>query len=60
MNLAAAMERVGWKAEQTAATSLEDAIAKGNTHVSDNWEALVSHPQVEIIVAKAGRRDRRE
>lgn len=53
-NAKANLERVGWKAEQTAATSLEDAIAKGNTFVSDNWEALVAHPQVEIIVECTG------
>ena len=48
------LERVGWKAEQTMATSLDDAIAKGNTFVSDNWEALVAHPQIEIIVECTG------
>ncbi|HEY4370760.1 MAG TPA: Gfo/Idh/MocA family oxidoreductase [Burkholderiales bacterium] len=53
-NAKANLERVGWKAEQTAATSLEDAVVKGNTYVSDNWEALVSHPQVEIIVECTG------
>jgi predicted homoserine dehydrogenase-like protein len=48
------LDRVGWKAEQTAATSLDDAIAKGNTYLTDNWEALVAHPQIEIIVECTG------
>ncbi|HEX4329332.1 MAG TPA: Gfo/Idh/MocA family oxidoreductase, partial [Burkholderiales bacterium] len=53
-NAKANLERVGWKSEQTAAGSLDDAIAKGNTFVSDNWEALVAHPQIEIIVECTG------
>ncbi len=48
------LERVGWSAAQSSATSFEDAIAKGNTFVTDNWEALVRHPQVEIIVECTG------
>jgi len=48
------LDRVGWKHEQTTATSLDDAIAKGNTHLSDDWEALVRHPQIEIIVECTG------
>lgn len=48
------LDRVGWKNEQTAATSLDDAMAKGNTYLTDNWEALVSHPQIEIIVECTG------
>ena len=48
------LERVGWKSEQSAATSFEDAIAKGNTFVTDNWEALIKHPQIEIIVECTG------
>ena len=37
------LARVGWSAEQTVASSLEDALKKGNTHVGDDWRALVSH-----------------
>jgi predicted homoserine dehydrogenase-like protein len=48
------LARVGWGAEQSAATSFEDAIVKGNTFVTDNWEALVRHPQIEIIVECTG------
>jgi predicted homoserine dehydrogenase-like protein len=53
-NARANLGRVGWKPERTAATSLDDALAKGNTHVSDNWEALVKHPQIEIIIECTG------
>jgi predicted homoserine dehydrogenase-like protein len=53
-NARANLDRVGWKAERTAATSLDDALAKGNTHVSDNWETLVKHPQIEIVIECTG------
>ncbi|MET0656661.1 MAG: Gfo/Idh/MocA family oxidoreductase [Steroidobacteraceae bacterium] len=48
------LERVGWKAEQYGAPSLDAAIAKGTTHVTDNWEAIVAHPQIEIIAECTG------
>ena len=54
VNAKANLARVGWKAEQSGAASFEDAIAKGNTFVTDNWEALVSNPQIEIIVECTG------
>jgi predicted homoserine dehydrogenase-like protein len=48
------LERVGWKAEQFAAASLDDALAKGNTHLGDDWEKLVAHPRIDIIVECTG------
>lgn len=48
------LERVGWKAEQFAAVSLDDALAKGNTHLGDDWEKLVAHPAIDIIVECTG------
>ena len=48
------LERVGWKAEQFAATSLDDAMAKGSTHLGDDWEKLVAHRGIDIIVECTG------
>mgnify|MGYP006269340587 FL=1 len=48
------LARVGWSAEQTVASSLEDALKKGNTHVGDDWRALVSHPAIDVIVECTG------
>src|SRR5450631_415945 len=48
------LDRVGWKAGQYAAASLDDARAKGNTHVGDDWEKLVAHPAIDIIVECTG------
>jgi len=48
------LQRVGWPAERSAATSLEAALTSGATHVSDDWQALVAHPQIDIIVEATG------
>ncbi len=48
------LARVGWKPEQTTATSLEDALKKGHTHVGDDWRALVKHPAIDVIVECTG------
>jgi len=48
------LERAGWKPERYGAASLDAALAQGTTHLSDDWEALVRHPQVEIVVECTG------
>ena len=48
------LSRVGWKDEQSNAPSLDQAIKSGQTHISDNWEALVSHPAIDVIVECTG------
>ncbi len=48
------LSRVGWKDEQSNAPSLDQAIKTGQTHISENWEALVSHPTIDVIVECTG------
>jgi len=48
------LDRVGWEAGRYSAPSLDAAVASGLTHVGDNWERLVSHPQIDIIVEATG------
>jgi predicted homoserine dehydrogenase-like protein len=48
------LERVGWKPEQFGAKSLDDALARGNTHLGEDWQALVAHPKIDIIVECTG------
>ncbi|HYL19362.1 MAG TPA: Gfo/Idh/MocA family oxidoreductase [Burkholderiales bacterium] len=48
------LDRVGWEAGKYSAPSLDAAVASGLTHVGDNWERLVSHPQIDIIVEATG------
>jgi predicted homoserine dehydrogenase-like protein len=48
------LERVGWDPERTTATSLDDAVKKGHTHVGDDWQALVRHPAIDVVVECTG------
>lgn len=48
------LDRVGWPAASYSAPSLESALASGATFVGDDWRALVSHPQVDIIIEATG------
>jgi predicted homoserine dehydrogenase-like protein len=48
------LQRVGWPDERSGATSLEAALLSGATHISDDWQALVAHPQIDIIVEATG------
>ena len=48
------LQRVGWAAERYCAPSLDVALKTGITHVGENWEALVAHPRIDIIVEATG------
>jgi predicted homoserine dehydrogenase-like protein len=48
------MAFVGWTPEQCGAASLNDAAKGGTTHVGDDWQSLVAHPQVDIVVECTG------
>ncbi|HKQ27603.1 MAG TPA: Gfo/Idh/MocA family oxidoreductase, partial [Burkholderiales bacterium] len=48
------LDRVGWEKEAYAAGSLDAAIKEKRTHLSDDWEALVAHPAIEIIIESTG------
>ena len=48
------LARVGWKPEQSAAASLDAAIKQGTTHVGQDWQALVRHPAIDVIVECTG------
>ena len=48
------LARVGWQTEQYGATSIEQALANGNTHVGDDWLALVKHPRIDMIIEATG------
>lgn len=48
------LQRVGWAEERFAAASLDDAIRNGTTSVSEDWQALVKHPGIDVIVECTG------
>ncbi|MGC2518368.1 MAG: Gfo/Idh/MocA family oxidoreductase [Burkholderiales bacterium] len=53
-NARANLARVGWVPELYSAPSLDAALAKGNTHLGEDWQALVAHPAIDIIVEATG------
>jgi len=48
------LKRVGWKTEAYSATSLDKALRSGQTHLSDDWQALVAHPAIDIVIESTG------
>lgn len=48
------LARVGWPDAQTRAPSLDEALRTGATHISDDWQALASHPAIDVIVECTG------
>lgn len=53
-NARASLARVGWQPGQSAARSAQEALQDGTTWITDDWQALVSHPQIELIVECTG------
>jgi len=48
------LTRVGWAQERFSAPTLDAAIEDRRTHVGEDWEALVAHPAIDIIVEATG------
>ena len=48
------LARVGWKAEAFSAASLDAALKEKRTHLSDDWQKLVAHPAIDIIIEATG------
>jgi predicted homoserine dehydrogenase-like protein len=48
------LARVGWRDERGQARSLEDAAKNGTTFIGDDWQALVRHPAIDVIVECTG------
>ena len=48
------LARVGWDPQRVQATSIDAAVKAGTTHVGDDWQALVSHPAIDVIVECTG------
>lgn len=48
------LARVGWDPQRLDAKSLDDAAKNGTTFISDDWQALVRHPAVDVVVECTG------
>ncbi len=53
-NVRSNLGRVGWTAESHAAASLDRALRERRTHVSQDWEALLAHPGIDIVIEATG------
>jgi predicted homoserine dehydrogenase-like protein len=45
---------VGWPKEQIAAASMGDAIKTGQTFVTEDALAVISHPEIEVVIEATG------
>jgi predicted homoserine dehydrogenase-like protein len=48
------LARVGWHADQSMAKSADEAIKNGTTWVTEDWQAVVSLPSVDVVVECTG------
>jgi len=48
------LTRVGWNASQFSANSIDDAIKTRTTHIGEDWQTLVQHPAIDVIVECTG------
>lgn len=48
------LARVGWEPERYAASSIEQATKELSTFVTEDWQALVSSPHVDIVIECTG------
>ena len=53
-NARANLARVGWEPQRTEATSIEQALKNGSTHIGTDWQALVRHPAIDVVVECTG------
>src|SRR6202008_1251006 len=48
------LRTAGWNDESISAPSLGNALARGSTHVTEDTEALIACPEIEVIVEATG------
>jgi predicted homoserine dehydrogenase-like protein len=48
------LARVGWTDQQSDAASLDGAIRTGQTWITEDWKAVVSHPAIDVVVECTG------
>ncbi|MDG1108194.1 MAG: SAF domain-containing protein [Burkholderiaceae bacterium] len=48
------LARVGWDPARTEATSLDSAMKDGDTHITEDWKSVVTHPGIDVVVECTG------
>ena len=46
--------RVGWNPDAFSGNSIDQALKNRVTHISDDWQTLVSHPAIDIAIEATG------
>ncbi|ARJ05734.1 flagellar protein FlgA [Cnuibacter physcomitrellae] len=49
-----ALERTGWALDRYAASSLDEALATGGTHVTESADSLLTNGRIEVILEITG------
>jgi predicted homoserine dehydrogenase-like protein len=49
-----ALVRVGWRAEQYAARSIDEAVKRGATFVTDDAAAMIAAPGIDVVIDATG------
>lgn len=53
-NVISNLAYVGWPSGAYGATSLDDAIKTDTSFVGDDWQALIAHPAIDLIIECTG------
>ena len=48
------LTRVGWDPARTEAASLDSAMKDGDTHITEDWKSVVTHPGIDVVVECTG------
>jgi len=48
------LERVGWNAGSFSASSVEKALSSKTTFICEDWQKIVSHPEIDIVIEATG------
>ena len=48
------LARVGWDDARTHASSIDQALRDGTTWIGEDWQALVRHPAIDVVVECTG------
>ena len=48
------LARVGWDPARTEAASLDSAMKDGDTHITEDWKSVVTHPGIDVVVECTG------
>lgn len=48
------LSRVGWEGARSQATSMQQALKDGTTWITDDWQAVVAEPFIDVVIECTG------